>query len=195
MAERVRYFDRFKTWPQARRELADRLDDDTLAVLDDAVAFATAHHGDQMRPSIEPVPYVEHLLETVDILVTGAGVVDREVLVAAVLHDVVEDTPCTLDEVRARYGPRVATLVDWVTKRGPTRLTYLRRLREAPPDALLVKLADRVSHVQHLEYLADAAKRSRYRRETVDHIIPLAAAHPWFEAWFAAWRTASRRIP
>jgi (p)ppGpp synthase/HD superfamily hydrolase len=183
----LQYFDRLKTWPEARRQFAPRLPAETLAALDDAAAFATAYHGDQMRPSIEPVPYVEHLIEVVDVLVHGAGATDRDVLVAALLHDVVEDTPCTEEEVRERFGPRVATLVAWVTK-GEDRASYLRSLRDAPLDALLVKLADRVSNVQHLEQFARQVKRGSYYRETVEYILPLAKRPEWFRDWFAAWR-------
>jgi (p)ppGpp synthase/HD superfamily hydrolase len=189
----MEYFDRFKSWPQARSQLAARLPADMLAALDTAAEFAIACHGDQMRPSIEPVPYEEHLVETLDVLVNGAGVTDRDVLVAALLHDVVEDTPCTEDEVRDRFGPNVATLVSWVTK-GEDRASYLRSLRDAPPDAQLVKLADRVSNVQHLENFAYPAKRGRYYRETVEHILPLADRHAWFRAWFAAWREEKKEL-
>jgi (p)ppGpp synthase/HD superfamily hydrolase len=189
----MEYFDRFKTWPQARQQLASRLPAETLAALDIAADFAIACHGDQMRPSIEPVPYAEHLVETLDVLVNGVGVTDCDVLIAALLHDVVEDTPCTEDEVRTRFGPRVATLVGWVTK-GEDRVGYLRSLRDAPPDALLVKLADRVSNVQHLENFAYVDKRGRYYRETVEHILPLADRHEWFRDWFAAWREEKKEL-
>lgn len=61
--------------------------------LGEAVAFAEDAHGDQRRPAGEP--YVEHLLEVVEILVSGAGVRNEDLLVAAFLHDVVEDTDRT----------------------------------------------------------------------------------------------------
>lgn len=68
-----------------------------------AVSFAEEAHGDQKRPAGEP--YLEHLLEAVEILVSGAGVRDEDLLVAAVLHDVVEDTDRTAGEVGERFGP------------------------------------------------------------------------------------------
>ena len=116
-------------------------------------------------------------------------------LVAAVLHDVVEDTPCTLDEVSIEFGPRVAELVGWVTippacpgeSRPAVRQAYLRRLRDAPRDAVLVKLADRASNVQTLRNLPLTEQRSYYE-QTVDHIVPLAADKPWFAAWYAGWQ-------
>jgi (p)ppGpp synthase/HD superfamily hydrolase len=153
--------------------------------LDDAVSFATRWHGDQTRPAGEP--YVEHLREATAFLAYGAGVSDREVLRAAVLHDVVEDTPCTLDEVSAAFGPRVATLVDWVTK-SADRDAYLARLRTAPADAQLVKLADRASNVQRLDTHPRPEKQRSYYAETVRAIVPLANAHPWFHDWYAQWQ-------
>jgi (p)ppGpp synthase/HD superfamily hydrolase len=144
-------------WPAVRAAWADRLPEADLAALDAAVAFALRWHGGQTRPAGEP--YVEHLLEATRVLVEAIGVTDVDVLIAAVLHDVVEDTACTLDEVRHSFGDRVAMLVDWVTKpprhegqsREEARAAYLERLREAPDDAILVKLADRLSNVQRLD--------------------------------------------
>lgn len=153
--------------------------------LDDAVAFATHWHGDQLRPAGEP--YVEHLLEAVAVLVNGVGVTDTDVLRAAVLHDVVEDTDCTLDQVRERFGDRVATLVNWVTK-GDSRAEYLASLQHAPADALLVKLADRASNVQRLDTHPRPEKQRSYYQETVRSIVPLAQRHPWFREWYAAWQ-------
>jgi (p)ppGpp synthase/HD superfamily hydrolase len=173
-------------------ELRPRLDlpGSTLAALDHAVAFATERHGDQRRPAGEP--YVEHLLETVDVLVNGPGITDPDVLVAGVLHDVVEDTATGLDEVRAAFGADVAELVGWVTKpaadSGASRDAYLRSLAGAPERAVLLKLADRLSNVQRLETHPRPAKRASYYAETVTYFLPLAARHAWYERWYGAWR-------
>jgi (p)ppGpp synthase/HD superfamily hydrolase len=178
-------FDGSVGWAALRERFADRLGPATLDALDDAVAFAAERHGDQRRPAGEP--YVEHLLEALEVLVDGAGERDPDTLRAAVLHDVVEDTPTGLDEVRARFGDRVAQLVGWVTKTGD-RDTYLARLREAPAAAIAVKLADRLSNVQRLRTHPRPAKRAAYYRETVATIVPLAAGRPWFEEWYRDWQ-------
>ncbi|MDQ3790349.1 MAG: HD domain-containing protein [Actinomycetota bacterium] len=153
--------------------------------LDEAVTFAVRWHADQTRPAGEP--YVEHLKEATAFLAYGAGVTDQALLRAAVLHDVVEDTDCTLTEVRDTFGDKVATLVDWVTK-GDDRAAYLARLREAPVDALLVKLADRASNVQRLDTHPRPEKQRKYYAETVRSIVPLSVAHPWFAEWYATWQ-------
>ncbi|WP_034263328.1 HD domain-containing protein [Actinospica robiniae] len=183
-------------WPAARRRWTDRLPADVLTALDEAVEFALLQHGDQKRPAGEP--YLEHLLEATSVLVDAVGVTDADILRAAVLHDVVEDTDCTLDQVRERFGDRVATLVDWVTKpprdegvsREQARAAYLERLRGAPDEAILVKLADRLSNAQRLDTHPRREKAGAYYDETVRSVLPLAEPHPWFRDWFAAWRIA-----
>jgi len=185
----MKTFTSWHSWADAEPGLSQRLPAEVVARLARAVEFARLHHGDQRRKT--GVPYLEHLLEALEVLVEGAGIASPDVLVAAVLHDVVEDTPVTLDEVSAEFGPRVAELVGWVTipalGPGETKLAYLRRLRDAPPDAVLVKLADRASNVQTLRNLPLDQQRSYYE-QTVSYIVPLAAGQPWFAAWYADWQ-------
>jgi GTP pyrophosphokinase len=189
----MKTFTSWHTWADAEPGLGQRLPAEVVARLARAVEFARLHHGDQRRKT--GVPYLEHLLEALQVLVEGAGIASPDVLVAAVLHDVVEDTPVTLDEVSAEFGPRVAELVGWVTIPAPgpgetksaVRQAYLRRLRDAPPDAVLVKLADRASNVQTLRNLPLDQQRSYYE-QTVSYIVPLAAGQPWFAAWYADWQ-------
>ncbi len=186
-------FTSWKSWQDAVRPLAAALPEETVEALEGAVAFAVRQHGDQRRPT--GVPYVEHLLEALEIAVIGAQMRDPDVLVAIVLHDVVEDTPCTRAEIAERFGEHVAELVAWVTKPGvapgqdkaAVKAAYLRALAGAPEQAVLVKLADRVSNVQELHRMPVEFQR-RYHRETVAHVVPLAAASPWFARWFAEWR-------
>lgn len=191
----MRTFAAKEGWPALRAQWTDRLPEADLMALDEATAFAQRWHGDQTRPAGEP--YLEHLLEATRVLVEAIGVTDVDVLRAAVLHDVVEDTDRTLDEVRDRFGDRVATLVDWVTKpprpegwsREEARAAYLDRLRGAPDDAILVKLADRLSNVQRLDTHPRPEKRRSYYDETVRAILPFAERHPWFHDWYDTWRT------
>jgi guanosine-3',5'-bis(diphosphate) 3'-pyrophosphohydrolase len=181
-------------WATAEPELGELVPVDTVKAVGSAVEFATRWHGEQRRPT--GAPYLEHLLEALEVLVKGAGVHNRGVLCAAVLHDVVEDTPCTIAQVEDAFGPRVAELVGWVTIPESTaedkqrvKVAYLRHLAEAPPEAKLVKLADRVSNVQTLRNLAPQKQRSYYA-QTVTYIVPLAQDFPWFAAWYAAWERA-----
>jgi (p)ppGpp synthase/HD superfamily hydrolase len=191
----VEIFTSWRTWDDTRPALAALLSAETVDVLDRAAAAAIRWHGPQQRPT--GVPYLEHLLEALEVLVRGAGVTDPDVLAAVLLHDVVEDTATTLDDIEREFGPVVAELVDWVTKppvdgQGRTakraaKTTYLRRLREAPQPAIQVKLADRASNVQRLFQMPPDFQR-RYYAETVTYLLPLAAGEPFFGPWYDSWR-------
>jgi guanosine-3',5'-bis(diphosphate) 3'-pyrophosphohydrolase len=191
-------FMNWHTWPETEPELRRLLPAATCDAVAKAVEFAIRYHGDQRRPT--GAPYLEHLLEALEILVRGAGVTDQAVLCAAVLHDVVEDTPCTVDDVRREFGDRVADLVGWVTipvagdsDRKAVKEAYLKGLRDAPDEAILVKLADRASNVQTLRNLS-LPKQRDYYAQTVTYIMPLAATRDWFAAWFANWQEKHRDL-
>jgi GTP pyrophosphokinase len=187
----------FTSWHDravAEREVRRLLPAATADAVAWAVEFAIRCHGDQRRPT--GAPYLDHLLEALEVLMRGAGITERDVLCAAVLHDVVEDTPCTRAAISEEFGPRVAELVGWVTipESGPgqdkaaVKEAYLRRLADAPRDARLVKLADRASNVQTLRNLGPQKQRDYYA-QTVAYIVPLAKSEPWFAQWYAAWQT------
>jgi GTP pyrophosphokinase len=194
----VELFTDWHTWQETEPELRRVLPADTCDRVGEAVTFALRFHGEQKRPT--GAPYVEHLLEALEVLVRGAGVTDRDVLCAAVLHDVVEDTPCTIAGVRAAFGDRVAELVGWVTKpeagdadKKAVKEAYLKGLAEAPEDAILVKLADRVSNVQTLRNLA-LPKQREYYAQTVRYVVPLAASRGWWALWYASWEEVHRDL-
>ena len=192
-------FTNWHTWPRTEPELRRLLPVATCDAVAKAVEFAIRYHGDQRRPT--GAPYLEHLLETLEVLVRGAGVTDPDILCAAVLHDVVEDTPCTVDDVRLGFGDRVADMVRWVTKPEPAdgadrkaaKESYLESLGDAPDDAVLVKLADRASNVQTLRNLGQARQRDYYA-QTVRYIMPLAASRGWWALWYASWQEAHRDL-
>jgi len=195
----VELFTDWHSWQETEPELRRLLPDDTCDKVGEAVAFALRFHGDQKRPT--GAPYVEHLLEALEVLVRGAGVTDPDILCAAVLHDVVEDTPCTIGGVRAAFGDRVAELVGWVTKPEATagadkravKEAYLKGLADAPDDAILVKLADRASNVQTLRNLR-LPKQREYYAQTVSYIVPLAASRGWWALWYASWQEIHRDL-
>jgi (p)ppGpp synthase/HD superfamily hydrolase len=189
----VELFTNWHAWPRTEPELRRLLPAATCDAVAKAVEFAIRYHGDQRRQT--GAPYLEHLLETLEVLVRGAGVADPDVLCAAVLHDVVEDTPCTVDDMRLAFSDRVADMVRWVTKPEPAdgadrraaKESYLESLRDAPDDAVLVKLADRASNVQTLRNLGQARQREYYA-QTVRYIIPLAEPRDWWASWYSIWR-------
>jgi (p)ppGpp synthase/HD superfamily hydrolase len=150
-----------------------------------ALAFARARHGDQRRRGSE-TPYWVHLVR-VAMELSQWGVRRPEVLQAALLHDTVEDTITTLDEIRVGFGEEVADLVDWLTapKREDDLRDYYARLQaSAPFDVQLLKLADRVDNLRSIQALVmrtgDRYRRwaGLYLRRTVWQVLPLAAAAP-----------------
>jgi len=190
-------FTDWHSWQLTEPELRRLLPESTCDEVAKAVEFATRWHGDQRRPT--GAPYTEHLLEALEILVRGAGVTDPQILSAAVLHDVVEDTTATLDDVRSVFGDRVAELVGWVTipdkgaDKKAAKETYLKGLSAAPDDAIVVKLADRASNVQTLRNLPLARQREYYA-QTVAYIMPLAVSRTWWAAWYTTWQEAYRDL-
>lgn len=146
-----------------------------------AAAIAADAHSGQLRD--EGAPYVEHPLRVARILAEEAAVEDPNLLAAAVLHDVLEDAPDP-DAVRARIreeiGQPVLTLVELLTKppsgrnsREERDRAYLERLRAGPPEAVTIKLADRLDNVRSLRLNPDRQKRARYVAETEAHYLPL----------------------
>ncbi len=152
-----------------------------------AVEFASSAHGPQTRASGEP--YVTHPIAAATILADLH--LDAQCIVAALLHDVVEDTHVDLETLNREFGPEVTALVDGVTK-----LDRLQLMPEtaggAPKEAeqaenlrkmfltmaedirvVLVKLADRLHNMETLESLA-ADKQQRIARETMEIYAPLA---------------------
>ena len=146
-----------------------------------ARAFAEAAHGQQRYGAL---PYVAHLA-AVRAALEGAGT-GEVTETAAWLHDVVEDTAVTVEEVAAEFGPEVAALVWAVTGEGATRAerveAQLRKVRETPA-ALALKLADRVANVE-ASVLTSPAHLALYRKEhaAFRHALRGVGAGPAVEA-------------
>ncbi|MEO0786569.1 MAG: RelA/SpoT family protein, partial [Pseudomonadota bacterium] len=152
-----------------------------VARLADAYDFAKEHHGEQLRASGDP--YYSHPVAVAELLVQVQ--LDEATIIAGLLHDVVEDTEVSLDEIRARFGDDVADLVDGVTKL--TRLEYRSEETKQAENfqkfilamvndirVLLVKLADRLHNMRTIHHLKKSEKRQRISRETMEIYAPLA---------------------
>lgn len=130
-----------------------------MNVLLDALHFAaTRHTGDYRKgpmPDGTRIPYINHPIAVARQLAVVGGVTDADVLCAAVLHDTVEDTPTTNQELEARFGARVAALVAEVTD-DPRLKSAERKLvqeREAPtksPLGKLIRIADKTCNVRDI---------------------------------------------
>lgn len=157
----------------------------------EAYRLAKDAHAGQTRH--EGTPYIVHPLR-VALLLAGRPDLDADarILAAALLHDVVEDTGITVNELAIRFGDEVAGWVRALTK--PPKEArpqdweerYYAALSTAPRPARLIKLADRLDNLAGLS-LRPEAKQAAYHRETRAYLLPLAATTD------AAWEAELRR--
>ncbi|MHB1204786.1 MAG: RelA/SpoT family protein [Rhodospirillaceae bacterium] len=149
--------------------------------LNRAYVYATKMHGVQKRASGDP--YFSHPIEVAGILTNYK--LDTASIVTALLHDVVEDTAATLDDIKDLFGDEVARLVDGVTKLARIQIQNIetkqaenfRKFVLAMSEdirVLLVKLADRLHNMRTLHFISDAAKRKSIAIETMEIYAPLA---------------------
>ena len=145
-----------------------------------AYQFSAKAHEGQQRMSGEP--YIHHPLEVAHIL--GEMHMDHQTLMAAILHDVIEDTPTAKEEIRKKFGKNVAELVDGVSKLTQVKFdtveeahaqNFRKMLMAMSHDirVILVKLADRLHNMRTLGSLRHE-KRMRIARETLEIYVPIA---------------------
>lgn len=136
-----------------------------------AYHFAAVRHVAQRRKGEAAEPYMNHLTEVAELVAEATDAADVELIVAAVLHDVLEDTDTTQHELQARFGARVASLVGEVTDDKSLPPAERKRLQiEAAPHASdgakLIKLADKTANLRALAASPpldwDAARRLQY---------------------------------
>ena len=152
-----------------------------ITMIEKAYRIGKKAHKDQVRKSGEP--YIIHPL-WVGIILAELEM-DKETIVAGMLHDVVEDTEMTLDDITREFGEEVALLVDGVTKLG--QLSYSQDKLEVQAENLrkmflamakdirviIIKLADRLHNMRTLEFMTEAKQKEK-ARETMDIYAPIA---------------------
>ena len=129
--------------------------DTSLPDLLDALAFAAHKHRDQRRKGSEAPPYINHPIQVAQVLASEGGSTDVAVLMAAILHDTIEDTDTTAAELDARFGSRVTAIVQEVTDDKSLRKEDRKRLQiahaaEHSHEARLVKLADKICNLRDM---------------------------------------------
>ena len=150
-------------------------------LLNKAYVFSMKAHGTQMRASGDP--YFSHPIEVAGLLTDLK--LDAETIATAILHDTIEDTLATPEQIEKLFGANVARLVDGVTKlskiealtENERAAENLRKFLLAMSDdirVLLVKLADRLHNMRTLHFIKSEEKRRRIARETLDIYAPLA---------------------
>jgi guanosine-3',5'-bis(diphosphate) 3'-pyrophosphohydrolase len=165
LVEKVRSYD-----PEADEDLLNK-----------AYVFSMKAHGTQLRASGDP--YFSHPIEVAGLLTDLK--LDDETIATAILHDTIEDTLATPEQIEKLFGANVARLVDGVTKlsriealtENERAAENLRKFLLAMSDdirVLLVKLADRLHNMRTLHFIKNEEKRRRIARETMDIYAPLA---------------------
>src|SRR6201986_919405 len=150
------------------------------ALLDRAYVFSMKAHGAQQRANGDP--YFSHPIEVAGILTDLR--LDDETIATAILHDTIEDTVATPEQIEKLFWPKVAGMVDGVTKlskieaqsENERAAENLRKFLLAMSDdirVLLVKLGDRLPNMRTLHHIPSDAKPRRIARETMDIYAPL----------------------
>ncbi len=158
-----------------------------------AVAFAAEKHRHQRRKDADASPYINHPIALANVLANEGGIANVTVLCAAILHDTVEDTQTTVNELTALFGPSIAAIVQEVTddKALAKHVRKQRQIEHAPhlsPEAKLVKLADKICNLRDI--LASpppdwsAERKQAYFIWAAQVVAGVRGAHPGLEAIF-----------
>jgi len=145
----------------------------THLILLRALDFAARKHRDQRRKDEEASPYINHPISVALLLAEIGGITDPEVLSAAILHDTLEDTNTTPEELEAAFGIRIRKLVEELTddkslpkaRRKELQIEHACRLSS---DAVLIKLGDKISNVLDVTHSPPTNWDLRRRREYLD---------------------------
>jgi guanosine-3',5'-bis(diphosphate) 3'-pyrophosphohydrolase len=175
-----------------------------LALLFRALAFAAHKHRDQRRKDAEASPYINHPIALAEVLAGEGGISDPEVLAAALLHDTIEDTATTAEELRAQFGERIAAIVAEVTDdknlpKAERKRLQIEHAAGISEGAKLVKLADKICNLRDVAERPpakwDLQRRQEYFEWAKKVIDRLRGAHPGLEAAFdAAYRLKPRNV-
>lgn len=164
-----------------------------LKLLLKALAFAAHKHKDQRRKDVEASPYINHPISLASILCNEGHVTDVEVICGALLHDTVEDTATTPDELAREFGAVIRDIVLEVTddKLLPKAERKRRQVEHAAnisPKAKLVKLADKISNLRDVAASPPADWSLERRQEYFDWakqvVDRLRGVHPGLEIIF-----------
>ena len=162
-------------------------------LLIDAIAFAAEKHRNQRRKDAEASPYINHPIALARVLAVEGGVTDAVVLAAAVLHDTIEDTQTTAEELRERFGEEITSVAQEVTDdkaldRAERKRLQVEHASHLSSRAKLVKLADKICNVRDVASAPPAGWSLERRREYFDWakqvVDGMRGIHPGLEAIF-----------
>ena len=154
--------------------LSGRLDDDDIATVRRAYEIAQAAHSGQTRD--EGTPYIVHPVRVAVSLIDELKIYSPTLICSALLHDVIEDSDVTREDIRQTFNEEIAEIVWLLTKLEDVGLReYLARIEAAAhTGAPIVKLCDRLDNLRSVIDTPKLEKRLRYIRTTEELFLPLA---------------------
>lgn len=173
-----------------------------ISVLISVTAFAAEKHRNQRRKDVDASPYINHPIALANVLATEAGIIDIPTVAAALLHDTVEDTDTTAEELRRLFGNEITAIVLEVTddKSLPKAERKRLQIEHAPhltPRAKLVKLADKICNLRDIRRTPPAGWSLDRRQEYLDWacrvVDGLRGTQSSLEALFDAEVSSARR--
>lgn len=146
-----------------------------------AVLFAAKAHANQRRKGAAQEPYINHLLEVMEMVATATGGSDVELLIGAVLHDTIEDTALTSGDLEAAFGRRVAELVransdDMTLPKEERKRVRLQHAAAKATDAKIIKIADVISNVRAMVHSPPAGWPLEWKLSYLDGTRALCEA-------------------
>jgi (p)ppGpp synthase/HD superfamily hydrolase len=149
----------------------------------DAILYAMRKHSGQRRR--DGRPYISHPLRVAESLRVLGGITDMDVLIAGLLHDLIEDTECEWADIERRFGSRVADLVATMTgdmrlPKPQRRQEIVDRIREASDEAKSIRLADRLDNLTDMQGFTESRKRE-YLEESRQILDACRAANEGLE--------------
>jgi guanosine-3',5'-bis(diphosphate) 3'-pyrophosphohydrolase len=128
---------------------------DDLSLILAALKFASKKHRDQRRKDISASPYINHPISLANVLCNEGKITDHKVICAALLHDTIEDTETTEEELKSTFGKAITKIVVEVTDdkslpKAQRKLAQIEHAKHASKRAKLVKLADKISNLRDI---------------------------------------------
>ena len=164
-----------------------------LKILLKALAFAAHKHKDQRRRDVDASPYINHPISLADILCNEGHITDIDTICGALLHDTVEDTETTAEELENEFGKTISDIVMDVTddptlSKAERKQAQIDHAAHISDQAKLVKLADKISNLRDVLVNAPADWTLQRRQEYFDWagrvIDEVRGTHPGLEALF-----------
>ena len=176
---------------------------DPITALLKALHFAADKHRDQRRKDEDASPYINHPIEVAELIARVGGVSDLVTLQGAILHDTIEDTNTTPEELEAAFGPEVRRVVEEVTDdkllpKADRKRLQIEHAPELSERAKHIKLADKIANVRSVTFAPPAkwplARRLEYLDWTEQVVGGIRGCNPDLERLYSELLDEGRRV-